>query len=174
MVARKLLSGNSTSLPLPRPVTFNVSANLGAGAHSTSSRSSEWGVPAMKDSSYVKQISNKPLITVKHFLEIWIFFLSVHMENTQVTYSTSNVYCLLLCLYVHTWSWNLQVCGLLHIGPSRTRIKSWHKSRKLSFQNIIIIPSSTSSTFCLIFLFLLYGKMRICQQYIHLINISSQ
>lgn len=45
MVDLKLVSGNSTSRVVPRPVTFKVRANRGDGVHSTSSKSSEWGVP---------------------------------------------------------------------------------------------------------------------------------
>ena len=45
MVDLKLVSGNSTSRVVPRPVTFKVRANRGDGVHSTSSTSSEWGVP---------------------------------------------------------------------------------------------------------------------------------
>lgn len=45
MVDLKLVSGNSTSRVVPRPVTFNVRAKRGDGVHSTSSKSSEWGVP---------------------------------------------------------------------------------------------------------------------------------
>lgn len=50
MVDLKLVRGNSTSRVVPRPVTFKVRANRGDGVHSTSSKSSEWGVPKnMKD-----------------------------------------------------------------------------------------------------------------------------
>lgn len=45
MVDLKLVSGNSTSRVVPRPVTFKVRANRGDGVHSTSSKSSECGVP---------------------------------------------------------------------------------------------------------------------------------
>lgn len=45
MVDLKLVRGNSTSRVVPRPVTFKVRANRGDGLHSTSSKSSEWGVP---------------------------------------------------------------------------------------------------------------------------------
>ena len=41
MVDLKLVSGNSTSRVVPRPVTFKVRANRGDGVHSTSSKSSE-------------------------------------------------------------------------------------------------------------------------------------
>ena len=45
MVDLKLVSGNSTSRVVPRPVTLTVRAHRGDGVHSTSSKSSEWGVP---------------------------------------------------------------------------------------------------------------------------------
>lgn len=54
MVDLKLVSGNSTSRVVPRPVTFKVRANRGDGVHSTSSKSSEWGVP--KNTEDVKNI----------------------------------------------------------------------------------------------------------------------
>lgn len=56
MVDLKLVSGNSTSRVVPSPVTFSVRANRGDGVHSTSSKSSECGVPKdMKDGKSLTQ-----------------------------------------------------------------------------------------------------------------------
>lgn len=78
MVDLKLLSGNSTSRVVPSPVTFSVRANRGDGVHSTSSKSSECGVPKdMKDGkqSHTEHCTRRPghTFTYRHLLMIrWL------------------------------------------------------------------------------------------------------
>lgn len=69
MVDLKLVSGNSTSRVVPSPVTFSVRANRGDGVHSTSSKSSECGVPKdIKDEKTVSHRETRHTFTEQHLL----------------------------------------------------------------------------------------------------------